>query len=107
MCFCPDNAPDFYSEEKRRARKIHRCGECRSVIAVGETYTYTFLKSDGEVSHARTCTACDAWAAMFVKKQREVCGCGGWYVENLWGAIGAFAREHLGMPECEGEADCI
>lgn len=54
---------DFQQVRRPRARKMHRCVECTTLIQVGEVYVRVHGKSDGELYTQRYCTSCDAlWA---------------------------------------------
>lgn len=41
-----------------KARKAHKCVECKEAIAPGERYEYTFFIFEGEPSYHRTCEFC-------------------------------------------------
>lgn len=48
-----------YDCDKRKARKEHKCCECRGVIQVGETYNYHHgIWSDGPEQY-KTCLECE------------------------------------------------
>lgn len=59
MCFDADYSPEFFNEDWRRARKEHRCDECRKAIEKGQSYKYISGKWDGEISVYKVCTDCD------------------------------------------------
>ncbi len=63
---------DFYSETWRKARKEHRCDECRRTIAVGERHKRHAMALDGSVSVYLHCLHCSAAASWLVKH------CGGY-----------------------------
>ena len=46
------------SQSHPRARKEHRCGECREIIAKGEVYLREVNIHDGRVITDKTCQAC-------------------------------------------------
>ena len=50
--------PTLYSERDVRARKQHRCCECRISIKAGETYSRVEGLWDGQFSTYKTCTPC-------------------------------------------------
>ena len=54
------SAPDCYTERKVKARKKHRCCECRSEIAPGEHYVAFSGIWDGECSRYKTCLLCNS-----------------------------------------------
>lgn len=68
---------DVLSQERRRARKAHRCGECFRDIAPGETYEYATGLIDGTWNTHRTCLHCVAARAWLAKV------CGGWMYEGV------------------------
>lgn len=43
-----------------KARKEHKCCECRDVIRVGERHELIVLKLDGQFNQQRTCAFCAA-----------------------------------------------
>jgi hypothetical protein len=107
MCYCPDEgSSEFYSRTHPRARKAHRCEECRRVILPGERYARHSQKWEGDVSSWPTCAQCDAWSSAFARASRIVCGCSGHVVGEMWEQIAEFAREHLGYdPSLEDPED--
>jgi hypothetical protein len=59
MCDCSDfDAPAVYEEVTRRARKQHRCGECRGLIKPGERYEEIRCLWEGQWSAHKTCVTC-------------------------------------------------
>lgn len=73
MCCC-DNQPTLFNCRTVTARKDHRCGECLSVIAVGERHEYVSGFWDGEFDQYRTCESC-------CKLRDSLDGC--WCYEHL------------------------
>ena len=57
-CYCDYEPVDFYERSQRRARKEHRCLECRKAIRVGEVYEYVASKFEGELLCYKTCPRC-------------------------------------------------
>lgn len=59
---CDLEEPEFYNWSEPKARKLHRCSECRSPIDKGETYFVASGKFDGyfftERQHLLCCEAC-------------------------------------------------
>ena len=49
-----------YGMEKRKARVVHQCCECRGKIAVGEVYNYHHGVWDGFGKEFKVCVDCDA-----------------------------------------------
>lgn len=56
MCDC--DTPSAFQRHPRKARKDHKCCECRCVIAKGEAYEYASGIWDGEPSDFKTCALC-------------------------------------------------
>lgn len=50
--------PQAFSQTTRRARKRHRCCECRGWIEAGEKYEYASGIWDGEPNDYKTCFGC-------------------------------------------------
>jgi hypothetical protein len=50
--------PDVYNEVIRRARKEHKCCECRGVIQKREFYQYVSGIWNGEADSYKTCIDC-------------------------------------------------
>lgn len=63
MCECDYDLPEHFRQANVRARKMHRCTECRGWIAPGETYLKTFGVWDGRAAGYATCSDCQAFAA--------------------------------------------
>jgi hypothetical protein len=58
-CTCDYDPPDFYFPRRiKAARKQHKCEECGSVIAPGESYEYLFAQWDGFRATIFTCERC-------------------------------------------------
>jgi len=57
-CCIADDGPEVFTEEWRKARKVHRCCECRSKIEIDETYEYIKGLWDGHWSEYKTCEKC-------------------------------------------------
>lgn len=53
-----DGSPEFYFTSTPKARKDHRCCECRQIIRKGDRYEAFTSKYDGRVSTEKTCLAC-------------------------------------------------
>lgn len=56
MCDC--EMPSVFNQTKPRARKRHRCCECRGWIEAGERYEYSWGIWDGEANIYKTCFGC-------------------------------------------------
>lgn len=78
MCDCSDG-PEFFEWSRPKARKEHRCCECKRTIRVGETYERASGKWDGDFRTFATCKDClDAWAAI-----DSECRCFGGLVDEI------------------------
>jgi hypothetical protein len=61
MCDCSDNPAIICNCVSRKARKSHRCDECRRTIVSGETYEeHSGLWRDGGWNTYRWCAHCSA-----------------------------------------------
>jgi hypothetical protein len=59
MCDCDAyDSPAVFEEVTRRARKRHRCGECRGLIEPGTAYHESRGLWDGQWSTHKTCGSC-------------------------------------------------
>lgn len=59
MCFCQDSVtPSAFRSRMRRARKEHRCCECRRLIYKGDLYEYASGIWDSEPNQYKTCSRC-------------------------------------------------
>lgn len=50
--------PSVYESRKVRARKLHRCGECRHPIIQGEEFLRHAGCTDGRWWHVKECVCC-------------------------------------------------
>ena len=68
MCMIDDSdEPEFHVADDVVARRDHKCGECRRVIAKGETYESSRGKWNGDFDSHKTCAHCCAareWLTM-------------------------------------------
>jgi len=53
-----DSGPSCFKEQDRKARKPHKCHECRRVIQVGEVYRYESGVWDGRPEQFHICLDC-------------------------------------------------
>jgi hypothetical protein len=68
-CDCDYDAPEFCDITTVKARKPHRCYECRGSIKPGESYERTAGKWDGDFCSFKTCALCRElrrWAVISV-----------------------------------------
>lgn len=82
-------AAEFCREVERKARKSHKCGECRRVINPGENYTYYVGKWDGEIGTHKMCSDCRSVVAEFFRNS--------FVFETIWEEL----SEHINS--CEGD----
>lgn len=57
-CYCDFDPAELYNVTTRKARKQHRCEECRRVIEPGESYENVMGKWDGDINYFKTCSHC-------------------------------------------------
>lgn len=57
-CSCDYDMPEFCDVMTRKARKVHKCYECRGTINPGDSYERTAGKWDGEFTEFKTCELC-------------------------------------------------
>lgn len=60
-CYCEvggGDPPDFFCERIVRARKEHKCCECKDTIAPGQWYEIASGKWDGDFNAYKTCSFC-------------------------------------------------
>lgn len=56
MCDC--ELPSVFNQTNPRARKRHRCCECRGWIEIGERYEYSWGIWEGDANAYKTCDGC-------------------------------------------------
>lgn len=71
--------------EYRKARKAHKCNECRRAIDVGERYHYETFTGDNGFTQHKTCAHCMV-ARDWLQKE-----CSGW----IYGGVEEDLREHV------------
>jgi hypothetical protein len=89
-----DGYNDFTCETKRKARKQHRCRECRNLIEPGQTYTHHSSLYDGHVSTHKTCQKCDRVEEAHAKAERAMGGDASFYVGELLDTVKECTAEH-------------
>lgn len=94
MCYCDFDRPKLASETTRKARKDHRCDECRRTIAKGECYQYHSLLFDGSWNTYRWCRHCAA--AQGIAADLVDCHC--WLYSALWADLREHAQEERKNP---------
>lgn len=100
MC-CPlsgdgDDGPEFYTQTKKKARKEHRCVECRETIEKGTKYEHVSGKWDGRTDTFRTCLSC--------VEIRDHFACNGFIYGQVWNDLeeNFFPNMKAGGPCMEG-----
>lgn len=79
-----DGAVSMIGDEWRKAKKEHRCKECKRTIEPGERYSYETFHWDGEFHVHKTCEHC------IVVRDWLQAECGGW----LFGGVEEDFDEH-------------
>lgn len=73
MCGCDGDGPSAFWETTRKARKRHKCSECRGWIEIGEAYAYIRGIWDGEASSFKQCSDCVALIAWALARNDCIC----------------------------------
>ena len=82
-------------EARRKARKIHRCTECRQLILPGQQYLEERTLWEGRVEVHKTCGTCENIRDNFFKS--------GW----LYGEINWALKEHIHESYGDVSESCI
>jgi hypothetical protein len=83
------------NETRRKARKTHKCTECRREILRGEKYLDERILFEGTVETYKTCDDC--------KSIRDHFFTDGW----MYGEIRYMLREHISYSEGDVSESCI
>jgi hypothetical protein len=70
MCDCEPN--QFERVEYRKARKVHKCYECRRSIQIGDRYECWTGMFDGRIDRYKTCDDC-AKLRDWLNKRTDCC----------------------------------
>jgi hypothetical protein len=90
-----DEGPEFYTEKIIKARKQHKCNECRGMINKGEKYERVTGKWDGNVSTYKTCLDCLSIRKQFFSN--------GWsFSDMLWDL-----KDHIVETDAGLSQECI
>src|SRR6478736_3941236 len=89
-----DGYNEFTCETKRKARKQHRCRECRHVIQPGQVYTHHSALYDGHISTHKTCAKCDRVEEAHRKAEHAMGGDASFYVGELLSTVRECTTEH-------------
>lgn len=65
-------APSAMTERTVKARKPHRCCECRCAIVIGEMHEVVSGIWDGEPERFRTCLPCVEWRNAYLRFQHDL-----------------------------------
>lgn len=57
-CHCDLEPATFYNVKIRKARKTHRCSECKGIILPKEKYEHVSALWEGDVCAFKTCGSC-------------------------------------------------
>lgn len=88
MCmFDNSEMAEVLTQKDVRARKEHRCYECRRTIAKGEQYRYETYLADGSISNLKTCRHCLRVREWLLRE------CGGFLCEAMLEDIEEHAQE--------------
>ena len=69
MCMIGDDGAQFWTESRiGKARKPHKCNECRRPIAIGEGYFRQFGIQDGSSFTYETCDHCRVAQALLIRE---------------------------------------
>jgi hypothetical protein len=90
-----DGSYDFFSTERVRARKPHRCEECHQIIPVGSVYERHSGKFDGDFYSGKACLLC--------AEIRDVFSCGDSYE---YGTLWELMRE-IAFPQLTTASECF
>lgn len=92
MCMIDDcERNEFSSSVKRKARKEHRCDECRRTIQPGETYELNVGMYDGMFNTNKVCAHCLIATAWLAKN------CGGYVTDAVLEDIREHIEEYRGV----------
>ena len=69
-----DGTAEFYETKHPKARKEHRCEDCREIIPVGAKYRRDAGKFDGDFFDIVTCLICDEIRSAFTCAEYDQVG---------------------------------
>lgn len=98
-CALPDagddcDHPALFTESWRKARKEHRCSECRREIPVGAKYQHIRGLWNGSWSTIKTCAVCVELRGHF------------YYGSYIYGALWTDLQEYL-FPDMRAGGECM
>jgi len=86
---------EIYTQKTTKARKIHKCTECKREILPGEKYELFKGKWEGDFQTYKTCKDCLSVRGQFFSN--------GWIFSNLWSDL----NESFNDWDYEVPEDCI
>lgn len=100
MVCCPlsgvdGESPSFFSDKIVKAKKEHRCSECKEAIPIKTQYEYASGCWDGDFQVYKTCMSCVEIRAHFA------CG-NGWTYGYLWNDL-----EENFFPDMKAGGPCM
>ena len=96
-CYCDYDPPEFYHQERRKARTTHRCEECRKAILPGEQYEHVRGKWIGNVNSFDTCCRCLALRDFVVAHVPCSCWAHGNMIDDVMQDADAYWHEAPGL----------
>lgn len=90
-----ESFPDFFTKAIRKARKVHKCGECSREIQPGEKYEYYSGRYEDKFSVYKTCLDCVSIRKAFF--------CEGYFFEMIHDDL----QNHIEYLNGEISEDCI
>jgi len=80
MCMvdCADGYNEMFKAKIVKARKEHKCGECRRQISKGENYHKAGGRYDGDWWSSKQCLHCHQAAQLLIMY------CGGFLYDHVW-----------------------
>ena len=108
MCYYYDDFADIWEESHPKARKQHKCIECRLPIFSGETYLSIKSLYDGSWTQDKLCSGCELYRNAISEKEIES-GCKvhesypplGQLDETMYEGIYWYRRNRDGIHESE------
>ena len=68
--------------EVKKARKTHKCYECRGIISAGSSYFYHTIFGEGTISNFKVCPDCQSVIRQFFDN--------GWMFGSVWDSLGEY-----------------
>jgi len=94
---------DFSKHTTVRARKAHKCVECRGTIRPGTTYIRYFVVSDGQGGSYAHCCDCQEWINAFMALDYLIDG--EYLIGEFWSEVRQYCIDELGYdPRSHKEA---